>query len=531
MTKPKISFCIPTYNRAERVYECVSHILSYKGNDIEVVVSNNASEDNTLELLGTISDSRLRVISNGENIAALNWPLALSRASGEWAALVSDEDVVIIDNIPYYIENFLNPEIGMIFFNFPPVVTAIDRTYICENQNESLYSVIMYGGHITGAVHNMSKLKISDIDSYLDYLYTPGKTMKFEPQQQLCMDNATYNKVMVTDIPICSFGRVEKIDNNAEQAIPSKRVYERIVQAYGGRFMVSGFEPAYRIHQIEAYASHISKNISNPPARLYYAALRNVTVTISRFYAKLLTQKSYERDEFFWDELRKVYSGYNRDTSVNELCGYFEEAIQCLSDTTKDSQWKRWFEPFKQCLKQKYSAPLPKNITPTESIIFGDVLFSVILPFYQNFNSAAVLPFDYFAADFNDLLGMKPREVMRSLMSKGNYKEVISFDAPDNIRTRYYKGLAYFHLDDIDKAEECFDYIIEKTRNPVVLDDIIINEIAVQYSLYYMGIILARKGKLEASEKYFEKCCKLSDELLIRANLASPSLPKIEGCD
>jgi hypothetical protein len=70
--------------------------------------------------------------------------------------------------------------------------------------------------------------------------------------------------------------------------------------------------------------------------------------------------------------------------------------------------------------------------------------------------------------------------------------------------------------------------VIQKAFNPKVLDDILINEIAIQYSLYYMGIISARKGKKEEAERYFADCNKLSDELLIRANLASCSLPSIE---
>lgn len=44
---PILSFCIPTYSRAEKVLKLVYEILRYEGFDIEVVVSDNCSDDGT----------------------------------------------------------------------------------------------------------------------------------------------------------------------------------------------------------------------------------------------------------------------------------------------------------------------------------------------------------------------------------------------------------------------------------------------------------------------------------------------------
>ena len=517
-SKPVISFCIPTFNRANRVYECVKHILSYKSSDIEVVVSNNASADNTVELLATIEDPRLRIISNEENIAALNWPLAVSRATGGWAVLMSDEDIVELDNIPYYIDNLLKPDIGLILYSFPPFVNQIDYTYICGSQSESLYSVIKHGGHITGAVHNMSKLEIKDLDHYRDYVYPPTTTMKCEPQLQMCIDNATVNKVLLTDIPICSYGKVERKQKRIKKSEPAVNNQRRLI---------CGYEPFYRIHHMEAHASHISRNTINPPYALYNAALRCVMLTIGKFYGRLLTQKSDDPDILLWDELREAYNNCGRDEAASDLCNYFDEAIKCLIELTKNEHWNRWIDPFRQIINQQYSSHLPQGMTPTEGILFGDAAFSIILQFYRNYDSGAIIPEENFAADFGDSLGMKSRETLRTMIRDKEYGIAVALDVPDNVRTRYYKGEAYFRIGDLERAEDCFGYVIKKVFNPETLDDIIINEIAVQYSLYYMGIISKRKGKLEDAEKYFSDCGNLSDELLIRANLASRNLPAI----
>ncbi len=90
--KPTLSICIPTYNRSHLVYECVTEILKYDSPQIEVVVSNNASTDNTEKLLMTINDERFRYRCNAENNMYLNIIDVMEYATGDWLLLMSDED-------------------------------------------------------------------------------------------------------------------------------------------------------------------------------------------------------------------------------------------------------------------------------------------------------------------------------------------------------------------------------------------------------------------------------------------------------
>lgn len=93
--KPTISFCIPTYNRAEIVEKTVKKILEYPDSDIEVVVVDNDSPDNTSLLLNRIKDRRLSYHKNETNIgAALNIIETFRKAKGQWVFTLSDEDRV-----------------------------------------------------------------------------------------------------------------------------------------------------------------------------------------------------------------------------------------------------------------------------------------------------------------------------------------------------------------------------------------------------------------------------------------------------
>ena len=48
---PYLSICIPTYNRSEVLKESLMQLLKYEGDDIEVVISDNCSPDNTEEVV------------------------------------------------------------------------------------------------------------------------------------------------------------------------------------------------------------------------------------------------------------------------------------------------------------------------------------------------------------------------------------------------------------------------------------------------------------------------------------------------
>ena len=105
MKKPKLSICIPTYNRGKIVYSCVIELLQYSGDDIEVIVSNNASTDETNELMLSICDNRLVYVSNTENLGPTrNFFITMELVRSDFFYLISDEDRLEVTNFPHFID-------------------------------------------------------------------------------------------------------------------------------------------------------------------------------------------------------------------------------------------------------------------------------------------------------------------------------------------------------------------------------------------------------------------------------------------
>lgn len=91
----KISICIPTYNRSKFLSELLDSIIEQDLHDIEVVVSDDASQDNTKEILDHYSNliPLFKYIVQPKNIGLdQNFLAVVEEASGEYVWLMGDDD-------------------------------------------------------------------------------------------------------------------------------------------------------------------------------------------------------------------------------------------------------------------------------------------------------------------------------------------------------------------------------------------------------------------------------------------------------
>ena len=90
---PLVSVVIPTYNRAKLVYRSATSVLDQSYLDLELIVVDDGSTDDTLARLTAIRDLRLRVISqeNGGVAAARNRGMA--EAAGVYIAFLDSDDL------------------------------------------------------------------------------------------------------------------------------------------------------------------------------------------------------------------------------------------------------------------------------------------------------------------------------------------------------------------------------------------------------------------------------------------------------
>ncbi len=96
---PLVSICIAAYNASLYIADAIDSLLSQSHHQIEIIVVNDGSTDETESILASFTDPRIKVysIANIGQAAALN--LAFSYASGDYVKFMDADDLISADFI------------------------------------------------------------------------------------------------------------------------------------------------------------------------------------------------------------------------------------------------------------------------------------------------------------------------------------------------------------------------------------------------------------------------------------------------
>lgn len=95
----KLSIVLPTRNGGSMLESCVRSVLDQPYADMELVVSDNASTDETPEVLAQFAgDPRLKVLRLDEPVEVTdNWVNGVAASSGDYLLLIGDDDSLLPD--------------------------------------------------------------------------------------------------------------------------------------------------------------------------------------------------------------------------------------------------------------------------------------------------------------------------------------------------------------------------------------------------------------------------------------------------
>jgi glycosyltransferase involved in cell wall biosynthesis len=102
---PLVSVILPTHNRASLLPRAIASVLAQTHANLELIVVDDASSDDTPRVVGTFADPRLRYVRLEQNRrAAAARNVAIGMARGALIAFQDDDDVWLVDKLRRQVE-------------------------------------------------------------------------------------------------------------------------------------------------------------------------------------------------------------------------------------------------------------------------------------------------------------------------------------------------------------------------------------------------------------------------------------------
>lgn len=124
-----ISVIIPCYNMESYINRAVDSILTQTYNDVEIILINDGSEDNTLEICKKLNDKNgnIRIIDQSNQGVSIARNNGINVANGEYICLLDGDDFlddICFEEVMKKFED--NAQIDMCFYGFKDVTESGD---------------------------------------------------------------------------------------------------------------------------------------------------------------------------------------------------------------------------------------------------------------------------------------------------------------------------------------------------------------------------------------------------------------------
>jgi len=204
----KLSICIPTHNRARFIGETLQSIVSQANDRVEIVVSDNASEDNTEEIVRSYQKifPRLVYSRNETNIGAdKNYLRSIELGKGDYCWFMGSDDIIEPGGIKRALEILdTNKDLAGISLNLhcynatmtqkeylAPIAPLGDRLF--TDWKECYRRLFIYYGYLSGQIvkkslwnASLEQIPISKLLNAYSISYVIGRMLQKNPAWYYC---------------------------------------------------------------------------------------------------------------------------------------------------------------------------------------------------------------------------------------------------------------------------------------------------------------------------------------------------------
>lgn len=147
----KVSIIVAAYNAQDTLKKCIESIQKQTHDELEILIINDCSQDNTLQIANSLSEQDPRIIvvdqaKNGGPGVARN--AGLEKASGEWITIVDADDTISPNRIELLLGAAYKNECDIVCDNMQSVAINSDTAKPYIPLNSDIFGKIDFADYI-----------------------------------------------------------------------------------------------------------------------------------------------------------------------------------------------------------------------------------------------------------------------------------------------------------------------------------------------------------------------------------------------
>ncbi|WP_140937587.1 glycosyltransferase family 2 protein [Sphingobacterium lumbrici] len=210
MKTPLVTIVMPVYNMGVYVEESISSILSQTYKNIEFIILNDGSTDNTASLIGSIRDSRINFIDSNENKGNyFRRNEGCKIASGKYICVMDSDDIALPHRIETQIQRMESDDSILACGSFFKIVGNSSTCFTTPKSYDFIKLSLLKNNVVVHPTLMLNKKILEEVNYYSEEYYYA----------------ADYNL-------ICDIARKGKIVNIPEQLLEYRRHEKQISSAH-----------------------------------------------------------------------------------------------------------------------------------------------------------------------------------------------------------------------------------------------------------------------------------------------------------
>lgn len=250
MASPTVSIVIPTYNHAQFLRAAIQSVLDQTFSDWEAVIVNNYSEDETVEIVASYDDPRIRLVdfhNHGIIAAARNHGIAL--AQGEFVAFLDSDDTWYPEKLKRCLEKLQEGNDVVCHGEAWVKAGCSPRQMLYGPQRRTSYLSLLYDGNcLSTSASVVRKAALDSVDGFSE-----------DPQMVTAEDYELWLKLAKAG---CRFALVDEIlgeylihgGNQSKAVIRNLKAELAVLEKHFGEIPSYGFVPWLRRQRRRALA-------------------------------------------------------------------------------------------------------------------------------------------------------------------------------------------------------------------------------------------------------------------------------------